>query len=219
MPTPKHLAKRGALLVGVLFVFPLIALAKFEQWVSRGESWFATGGTILSLLPGKVGNYLRLAYYRLTLQKCSPDACFCFGVTVAHRTAEIGKDVVVGAHTILGTVTLDDHVLIGSRVSILSGGHQHDTTDPTKNITEATPVFQRVRIGSNTWIGEGAIVLADVGSRCLVAAGSVVFRPVPDGKLAMGNPARAVFRKLPTAAGDARPCESIEQEPLATVKT
>jgi acetyltransferase-like isoleucine patch superfamily enzyme len=160
---------------------------------------------MLSLLPGKVGNYFRIAFYRHTLQRCSFNACLSFGVLIAHRTAEIGDHVVIGAYSIIGTVTIDDHVLIASRVSITSGRHQHNVDDLTKNITEDEPVFERVHIGSNTWLGEGAIIMADVGSRCVVSAGSVVSRAIPDGKLVMGNPARSVPREFRSPGGRAHP--------------
>ncbi|MFN8545794.1 MAG: hypothetical protein U0807_16550 [Candidatus Binatia bacterium] len=46
--------------------------------------------------------------------------------------------------------------------------------------------------GEGTWIGEGAIVLADVGRYAVVGAGAVVVRPVADGVTVVGNPARPV---------------------------
>jgi serine acetyltransferase len=51
-----------------------------------------------------------------------------------------------------------------------------------------------VVIGDGTWVGTRAIVLPGVtiGSRAVVAAGSVVTRDVPDEVLVAGNPARVV---------------------------
>ena len=40
--------------------------------------------------------------------------------------------------------------------------------------------------------GEGAVVMANVGAQCMVAAGAVVSSPVPDGIMVAGNPARFV---------------------------
>jgi acetyltransferase-like isoleucine patch superfamily enzyme len=186
--------KRGAVLVAAAVVLPLIVVVRVERWLSSSESWFAACGTALSLFPGKLGDYLRLAFYRFTLQKCSFDACIGFGALVPHRTAEFGRFVSIGAYSIVGTVTLGDHVLIGSRVSITSGRNQHNVADLTKNITDDDTTFERVHIGSNTWIGEGAIVMADVGKRCVIGAGSVVSRAIPDGTTAVGNPARPLAR-------------------------
>jgi peptidoglycan/LPS O-acetylase OafA/YrhL/acetyltransferase-like isoleucine patch superfamily enzyme len=195
LSTVRRVAKRGAIIIAAVVVMPLIAVTKLEQRVSRSESWFATCGTALGLIPGKIGDYLRLGFYRFTLQKCSCDACISFGVLVSHRTAEFGRHVSIGAYSIIGTVTLGDHVLIGSRVSITSGRNQHDVADLSKNITDENTTFERVHIGSNTWIGEGAIIMADVGSRCVIGAGSVVPRAIPDGTTAVGNPARPPARR------------------------
>lgn len=51
-----------------------------------------------------------------------------------------------------------------------------------------------VEIGSDAWIGGGAIILPGVriGSRAVIGAGSVVTRDVPEGVFAAGNPCRVI---------------------------
>jgi maltose O-acetyltransferase len=51
-----------------------------------------------------------------------------------------------------------------------------------------------VEIGSDVWVGGGAIILPGVriGSRAVIGAGSVVTRDVPDGVFAAGNPCRVI---------------------------
>jgi maltose O-acetyltransferase len=51
-----------------------------------------------------------------------------------------------------------------------------------------------VEIGSDVWVGGGAIILPGVtiGSRSVIGAGSVVTRDIPEGVLAVGNPCRVV---------------------------
>ena len=51
-----------------------------------------------------------------------------------------------------------------------------------------------VRIGSDCWIGGGAIILPGVtiGDKTVIGAGSVVTRDVPSGVMAVGNPCRVV---------------------------
>lgn len=55
-----------------------------------------------------------------------------------------------------------------------------------------------VDIGSDVWIGGGAIILPGVciGDRAVIGAGSVVTRDVPEGVFAAGNPCR-VIRPVP----------------------
>jgi serine acetyltransferase len=38
------------------------------------------------------------------------------------------------------------------------------------------------------------VIMADVGPRCMVAAGAVVAAPLPEGVMVAGNPARFVRR-------------------------
>jgi maltose O-acetyltransferase len=51
-----------------------------------------------------------------------------------------------------------------------------------------------VEIGSDVWVGGGAIILPGVcvGSRAVIGAGSVVTRDVPESVFAAGNPCRVV---------------------------
>lgn len=52
----------------------------------------------------------------------------------------------------------------------------------------------RVSIGDYSFVGAGAIILpgVSIGERCVIGAGSVVTRDVPDGSVAVGNPARVI---------------------------
>ena len=92
-------------------------------------------------------------------------------------------------------------MLIASRVSIPSGARQHDASSQSPCIPDSTPRLQRVHIGSNVWIGEGAIILADVDTRCIIGAGAVVTRTIPSGATVVGNPAK-VHSRYPAAQPD-----------------
>ena len=88
---------------------------------------------------------------------------------------------------------------LASRVSIPSGKRQH--LDEQGGISHGETVFTQVRIGADCWLGEGAIVLDDIGEASIVAAGAVVGHAMPGGVLIGGNPAK-VIRALP-GPGDA----------------
>ena len=65
-------------------------------------------------------------------------------------------------------------------------------------VREQPGEWPRVTIGRDTWIGDRAVVMADVGEHCVVGAGAVVTRPVPDYAIVVGSPARVVgWRKQP----------------------
>jgi maltose O-acetyltransferase len=59
-----------------------------------------------------------------------------------------------------------------------------------------------VRIGDDVWIAHGAIVEPGVtiGRGAVIAAGSVVTCNVPDGTMAVGNPARVIPIPLASAS-------------------
>jgi len=95
----------------------------------------------------------------------------------------------MGGYCIVGTASIGDGVMMASRVSIPSGKRQH--VDVTGKLCSTT-TLDRVSVGSNSWIGEGAIILADVGSGCIVSAGTVVTTPMPDGYLVAGNPGKLI---------------------------
>jgi acetyltransferase-like isoleucine patch superfamily enzyme len=155
-----------------------------------------------SLIPGLPGIYLRRAFYRLIFPRCDTDACVSFGAIFSHPTAEVGRSVYVGPYCCLGDVTLEDDVLLGSHVSITNGGAQHGTERLDVPIREQPGTWPRVTIGKDSWIGDRAVVMADVGKHCIIGAGSVVTAPIPDYAIAVGVPARVIRSRQPNVPAD-----------------
>lgn len=87
-------------------------------------------------------------------------------------------------------ITIGDDTQIGPHVQLLTPTHPLDA-DERRNKVEAAGA---IVIGSNVWIGGGAIVLAGVtiGDNAVVGAGAVVTRDVPANSVAVGNPARVI---------------------------
>lgn len=196
-----RLLKRAANALAFLVVLPAVAAYRVSATVIGSERAFPFWTEALSLVPGLVGQYIRRAFYRSVLQRCGDGACIGFGVTFSHATASIGKDVYVGTSCRLGDVTLEDDVLIGSHVSVMNGSRQHGTDRLDVPIREQPGVFEAVTIGRDSWIGERAIVSASVGRHCIVGAGAVVNRPLPDFAVAVGVPAKVIrFRNMPDDA-------------------
>jgi acetyltransferase-like isoleucine patch superfamily enzyme len=188
-------ARRLALAALQLALAPLSGLCWLESRRGRSERWFAACGELVSLFPGRLGSMIRKAFYRTTLVSCAERAYLSFGVLIVHRDAEVGRDVYIGPYSIVGCARIGDGVKIASRVSITSGRHQHGRDAVA---SDPVPTLTPIAVGADSWIGEGAVVMADVGTRCIVGAGSVVVRPVADGAVVAGNPA-AVIRQ---AAGE-----------------
>ncbi|PHK95807.1 maltose acetyltransferase [Pseudoroseomonas rhizosphaerae] len=85
-------------------------------------------------------------------------------------------------------VTIGRGTQIGPAVQILAADHPRDPALRARLLEFGRPVT----IGSNVWIGGGAIILPGVtiGDDAVIGAGSVVTRDVPAGATAFGNPAR-----------------------------
>lgn len=148
---------------------------------------FDFSAKLLSLVPGKIGQYLRASFYIVTLRRCPADLAMAFGSFFSRPGAQVGRAVVIGSYSIIGDAILGDRVLIASRASVLSGKYDHRIEG---NDSLAPDSIQDVAVGAGSWIGEGAIVMASIGCKCIVSAGSVVTKPAPDQIIAVGNPAR-----------------------------
>jgi maltose O-acetyltransferase len=85
-------------------------------------------------------------------------------------------------------VTIGDRTQIGPAVQIYAADHPRDAATRQTGLEFGRPV----RIGSDVWIGGGAIILPGVtiGDGAVIGAGSVVTRDVETGQTVTGNPAR-----------------------------
>lgn len=86
-------------------------------------------------------------------------------------------------------VRIGDYSLFGPNVQIYTPMHPFNAEQRRKE-----EFGKPVTIGSDVWVGGGAIILPGVtiGSRAVIGAGSVVTRDVPDGVFAAGNPCRVI---------------------------
>jgi len=97
-------------------------------------------------------------------------------------------------------VTIGEYSQFGSGVQILTPLHPLDAGLRRKEEYGAP-----VTIGSDVWVGSGALILPGVtiGSRTIIGAGSVVTRDIPDDVLAVGNPCR-VIRSIGSVVDEGR---------------
>ena len=86
-------------------------------------------------------------------------------------------------------VKIGDFTFLGPAVQIYTATH------PLNAELRRTQEFGKpVSIGSDVWVGGGAIILpgVTVGSKSVIGAGSVVTKDIPDGVIAAGNPCRII---------------------------
>lgn len=109
--------------------------------------------------------------------------------------------VVIGRECLIHTMEFSTEpylIEIGDRV-VVSHGTQLITHDGSVWIMRdeypGITVFGRIRIGNNSFIGTNSILLpgCDIGSNCIVGAGSVVRGKIPDDSVVMGNPAEVIM--------------------------
>ena len=86
-------------------------------------------------------------------------------------------------------VRIGSFTLFGPAVQIYTATHPFDA-----ELRRRQEFGKPVEIGSDVWVGGGAIILPGVriGSRAVIGAGSVVTRDVPEGVFAAGNPCRVI---------------------------
>lgn len=103
----------------------------------------------------------------------------------------IGKNVFINhacSFLDMGGITIEDNVLIGPRVNLVTENHPLDPRDRAALITK--PII----IKQNAWIGAGVTILpgVSIGENAVVAAGAVVSKNVAPNTVVGGVPAKFI---------------------------
>ena len=192
----KQFAKKIIDLCAIILLLPLIALYKLISLFSSDDASFASYSQLLSLIPGKTGSFLRKNFYRSTMTKCSEHCFIGFGTLFSQHDTEIEEGVYIGPQCNIGKSRIEKNCLLGSGIHILSGKNQHDFKDLNTPIREQGGKFTKISIGEDSWIGNNSVIMANIGKKCVIAAGSVVINDIPDYSIVGGNPARILKSRL-----------------------
>jgi len=173
-------------------ILPFIVSHYLFSRLGSADRSLETHSQLLSLLPGHIGSYLRVAFYRFALDHCDPTATIGFGVLFSKTGSRIGSHVYIGPRCLLGLATLEDDVLLGPMVQIPSGPNLHGTErlDTPIRLQPGTPM--RVTIGRDSWIGGGSVILADIAPQTVVGASSVVTKTPAARTIVAGVPAKVI---------------------------
>lgn len=174
-----------------ILALPFILLQYLSSWFSK-EGLFSSISQFLCLLPGKTGCYFRVAFYRYALSYCHPNIVIGFATIFSQRDTDIHEGVYIGPQCNIGKCKIDKNTLIASGVHIMSGNKQHLFDNLTTPIQQQGGEFEKITIGEDSWIGNGSLVMANIGKKCIIGAGSVVTKPIPDYSIAVGNPAKVI---------------------------
>jgi maltose O-acetyltransferase len=96
-------------------------------------------------------------------------------------------------------VILEDYVTLAPRITIITKSSPYHIHPLLKK--EDLPIKEgRVIIGEGSWIGTNVTILPGVkiGKCCIIGAGAVVTKDIPDFSIAVGTPAK-VIRKIKNA--------------------
>lgn len=150
-------------------------------------------------LPPSVGKngerYKKIRFFFASrfINKCGSDVNFEKN-SHFNPELEIGDRSGVGSNTDLsGHIIIGNDVMMGPNVTMRTYSHAHDRLDIPMNQQGFEP--ERVmHIGDDVWIGANVIILpgVNVGSHCILAAGAVVTKSVPDYAIVGGCPAKII---------------------------
>lgn len=196
----KAIVKSFAQIASLGLISPLYLVLLISEALVKSDQPFQGCSQFLSLFPGIPGNYLRQQFYRLALVKCHGDCCIEFGTRLNQRSIEIGHRVYIGTNCCIGACRIEDDVLIGSNVDIISGSQQHNFDDLETPLREQGGKLVPIVIGEDSWLGNSSVVVANVGKKSIIGAGSVVVKDIPSFSIAAGNPARVIKSRQPQGA-------------------
>lgn len=119
------------------------------------------------------------------------------GVTVlAPVYFDYGSNTTLGEYTFVNhgcyfmdgaPITIGSHVFIGPFSGFYTATHPMDYGNRNKGLEKALPI----KVGDNCWFGANVSVMSGVtiGNGCVIAAGSVITKDIPDNCLVAGVPA------------------------------
>ena len=167
----------------------------FSQWEAL-VLWLFDG------LPGFPGMALRSLAYRLLFKRLGGFAWVQPRVTfVQTDRLVVGRMFGVNSGTYInaiGGITIGNHVLIGSNVTLSSGRHPIDGAEPPVFARPSEPV--PIVLEDDVWIGAGAVILPGVTLRkgTVVGANAVVTRSTEPYSVVVGAPARKIRSRIAT---------------------
>ena len=175
---------------------------------------------VTSLIPGRIGIYLRrIYYYRFSICKdytasisplCQIDGDITLGsffslgrsscLFARGGILDIGNNVSVNSNVMInsdmgGIISIGDYTLIGPNVVIRSSEHIY--SDSTAQIMYQGHKFGKILIEQDVWICANCVITSNViiGKGAVIAAGSVVTKDVEPYSVVGGVPAIIISKR------------------------
>lgn len=187
----KSFLKQALLFVVTALFIPFCLLITITP-KSKKKAVFSSVSQFLSLFPGQAGSLIRKSVFRFSIVDKPETGVIGFGTIFSEPKSKIEENVYIGPQCNIGGCNIGKNSLIASGVHILSGKNQHNFDDLSKPIQQQGGVYSIIDIGEDCWIGNTAVIMANVGKHSIIAAGSVVTKEIPEYSIAAGNPARVI---------------------------
>ncbi|WP_153637448.1 acyltransferase [Marinobacter salsuginis] len=187
--------KRVVKNIVLVMVAPLYLIYRALSLVMEQDGCFQSFSQLLSLIPGKIGIFVRAAFYHLACPDTSDEISIGFLTLLSHRDTTIERGVYIGSQCNIGKCTIRENSLIGSGVYILSGSRQHNFDNLEKPIQEQGGHYKKIEIERDCWIGNGSVIMTNIASQTIVAAASVVLNEHSPRSIIGGHPAKLIKRR------------------------
>jgi acetyltransferase-like isoleucine patch superfamily enzyme len=116
-------------------------------------------------------------------------------LTIKDRV-DVGHNVVIVVNR---EIVIEEDVNIASGVRIMdTDAHPRDAAERIADLPPRPEEVKPVRIGRHAWLGQNSFILkgVTVGEGAVVGVNSVVMTDVPPYCVALGNPAKVIFKGL-----------------------
>jgi maltose O-acetyltransferase len=161
------------------------------------EGWIFA---LIGWIPGMAGFIVRYISFRCLAKSIKGFCWIQSRVTIVHTSRlSVGRFFGVNSGTYInaiGGISIGDYVLIGSNVTISSGRHPIEDSDPPIFARETIPL--PITIEDDVWIGAGAVIMPGITLRkgTVVGANSVVTKDTAEYAVVVGAPARHIRNRL-----------------------
>lgn len=185
------LSYRSYVFLVSIFALPIALFFIIFGWIAIMLNAYKDVSILVSRIPFIYGIRVRYFYYKATLKSLGNNVVFNYGTFCQYRNAIIGNRILFGYFNTIGEVQMGDDIVIGGYVNFISGTNQHSFENSSEKIIDQRAGGRRmISIGSDVWIGSNAIIASDIGSRCVIGAGSLLVKPAESFGVYGGNPAK-----------------------------
>lgn len=141
-----------------------------------------------------------LFFYRLILKIHSLYEDLIKNATIklaVNRGLKIGDNIFVQGIPNFGSepflIEIGDNVTVAEGVSFINHGGDARVTKKIEKYSDGRN-FGRIKIGNNTFIGKGSIILpgVEIGDNCIIGSLSIISNSIPSNSVYAGSPAKFI---------------------------